>query len=207
MAAMDPLLQERVYHALKADYLAGMFVPGRRLDVQELAARHRASKTPVREAACIMVGQGLLVHHPDGGFTVPVDEPGDVIELHECHMQMILAIISGLKESGLRRTLLRFADMVIAQTMIDVSRNTTEIFVALSANTGNRRLAADVRRTNERLHYVRIAEPFSPLTAIKELQNFISTDVKDLHKSMRRRVESYHLRRIDRLKRSAGFAP
>lgn len=207
MAAMDPLLQERVYHALKADYLAGTFVPGRRLDIQELAMRHRASKTPVREAACIMVGQGLLVHHPDGGFTVPVDEPRDIIELYDCHMQMILAVISGLKESAVRRTLLRFADVIIVPTAIDMAQLTTEIFVALSADTGNRRLAADVRRTNERLHYVRIAEPFSSSTAVRELQNFINADVKDIHKSMRRRVESYHLRRIDRLKSSGVFAP
>lgn len=207
MAAMDPLLQERVYHALKADYLAGTFVPGRRLDIQELAMRHRASKTPVREAACIMVGQGLLVHHPDGGFTVPVDEPRDIIDLYDCHMQMILGVISGLKESAVRRTLLRFADVIIVPTAIDMAQLTTEIFVALSADTGNRRLAADVRRTNERLHYVRIAEPFSSSTAVRELQNFINADVKDIHKSMRRRVESYHLRRIDRLKSSGVFAP
>lgn len=154
-----------------------------------------------------MVGQGLLVHHPDGGFTVPVDEPRDIIELYDCHMQMILAVISGLKESAVRRTLLRFADVIIVPTAIDMAQLTTEIFVALSADTGNRRLAADVRRTNERLHYVRIAEPFSSSTAVRELQNFINADVKDIHKSMRRRVESYHLRRIDRLKSSGVFAP
>jgi DNA-binding GntR family transcriptional regulator len=65
---MDPPLQERVYLGLKADYLAGHFVPGKRIDIQDLANRHHSSKTPVREAAFIFVGEGLFMHHGDGGF-------------------------------------------------------------------------------------------------------------------------------------------
>src|SRR3546814_19064250 len=61
MSAMDPPLHERVYEGLKEDYLAGHFVPGKKIDIQDLATRHRSSKNPVREAAFIMVGEGLLV--------------------------------------------------------------------------------------------------------------------------------------------------
>src|SRR3546814_1258511 len=91
MSAMDPPLHERVYEGLKEDYLAGHFVPGKKIDIQDLATRHRSSKTPVREAAFIMVGEGLLVHHSDGGFLVPVREPGELIELLAWHMQLIAA--------------------------------------------------------------------------------------------------------------------
>ena len=42
MAAAMPFVQERIYNALKADYLAGIFTPGRRLDIQEIADRHSA---------------------------------------------------------------------------------------------------------------------------------------------------------------------
>jgi DNA-binding GntR family transcriptional regulator len=59
MSAMDPPLQERVYLGLKNDYLAGHFVPGKRIDIQDLATRYRSSKTPVREAAFILVGRGF----------------------------------------------------------------------------------------------------------------------------------------------------
>src|SRR3546814_8692631 len=91
MSAMDPPLHERVYEGLKEDYLAGHFVPGKKIDIQDLATRHRSSKTPVRETAFIMVGEGLLVHHSDGGFLVPVREPGELIELLAWHMQLIAA--------------------------------------------------------------------------------------------------------------------
>src|SRR3546814_7321813 len=88
MSAMDPPLHERVYEGLKEDYLAGHFVPGKKIDIQDLATRHRSSKTPVREAAFIMVGEGLLVHHSDGGFLVPVRRS----EEHTSELQSLMRI-------------------------------------------------------------------------------------------------------------------
>lgn len=199
MAALDPLVQERIYHALKADFMAGILVPGQRMDVQEIANRHRSSKTPVREAACILVGQGLLVHHRDGGFTVPPNDPAVLVELHQWHMQLQLGILARLKDSALRRTLEHFSGLGGVVTAVEVSRRATEIFVALAGATANRWSVADVRRLNERLHYSRISQTSRPSSARKELDRLIDTDVVDLQKSMRRRIEAYHMRRIDQI--------
>lgn len=198
--ALDPLLQERVYHALKADYLAGVLVPGRRLDVQLLADRLRSSKTPVREAACIMVGQGLLAHHRDGGFTVPVDEPGLLIELQTWHMHMILAILSRLKETDLRLAIQRIPARHFDGTPVAVSTRAAEIFIGLAETASNRWALMDVQRLNDRLHYFRLQDAIRPEAAWRELQILIKADVADLQKSMRRRIESYHRRRIEQLK-------
>jgi len=196
MSAMDPLLQERVYLGLKADYLAGHFVPGKRIDIQDLANRYHSSKTPVREAAFILVGEGLFTHHADGGFLVPIIEPMELIELLEWHMQLIMVLISGLKESTLRRTLQQYSDPGGKPSGVAVANLATDIFASLADATGNRQASMQVRRLNERLHYSRIIDAIDPAVATRELGILASQDVTNFPKATRRRVEAYHLRKI-----------
>jgi len=196
MSAMDPPLQERVYLGLKADYLAGHFVPGKRIDIQNLANRHHSSKTPVREAAFILVGEGLFTHHADGGFLVPIIEPAELVEILEWHMQLIMAAISSLKESTLRRTLQQYSDPSGEPSGVAVANLATDIFASLADATGNRQASIQVRRLNERLHYSRIVDAIDPALATKELGILASQDVTNFPKATRRRVEAYHLRKI-----------
>lgn len=198
MSAMDPPLQERVYLGLKADYLAGHFVPGKRIDLQELATRHHSSKTPVREAAFILVGEGLFVHHVDGGFLVPTLEPSDLIEFLSWHMQLILASISGLKEAALRRALQQYSNGVDGESSVDFAARAMEIFTSLVEAGGNKQASIYVRRLNERIHYARIADAAQPAVAARELSALADMRVSDFRKALRRRIEAYHLRKIDR---------
>lgn len=197
MSAMDPPLHERVYKGLKQDYLAGRFIPGARIDIQELATRHRSSKTPVREAAFILVGEGLLAHHSDGGFLVPILEPTELISLLAWHMQLILSSLSGIKESALRMVLAQNCLPLGKPTAIDVAALTTEIFASVAEATGNRRAPIAVRRVNEQLHYSRISEISDPATSAKELASLVRPDVVNIQKAIRRRIEAYHMRKID----------
>ena len=204
MAAAMPYVQERIYTALKADYMAGIFTPGRRLDIQEIADRHSASKTPVREAACILVGQGIFVHHSESGFMVPDMAPAIIADQHAWHMQMLIAIVAGLKSSVLHSTLLRFDGAVGALGPVGIAQLTAEIFKSIAGATSNPRTLDDICLMNERLHYARIAEVTSVPAALVELRTLVKADVTDLQKNMRRRLESYHLRRIRRLDAGNG---
>ena len=204
MAAAMPYVQERIYNALKADYMAGVFVPGRRLDIQEIADRHSASKTPVREAACILVGQGIFVHHSESGFMVPVHEPTSIAHQQSWHMLTIMAIVAGLKMSALRQALLRFDGAIAALGPVGIAQLATEIFTSIAAATFNPRVVDDIRLLNERLHYARIDEVSNVSAALTELRTLVKADVTDLLRSMRRRLESYHLRRIRRLRAGEG---
>ncbi len=198
MSAMDPPLQERVYLGLKADYLAGHFVPGKRIDIQDLANRHHSSKTPVREAAFILVGEGIFMHHADGGFLVPIIEPAELIELLEWHMQLIMACISGLREPALRRALQQYSNMVEDSSAVAFASRTMEIFTSLADAGGNNQASIHVRRLNERLHYARIADAVEPKIAERELSTLTRPQVADFQKALRRRIEAYHLRKICR---------
>lgn len=198
MSAMDPPLQERVYHGLKADYLAGHFVPGKRIDLQDLANRHHSSKTPVREAAFIFVGEGLFVHHADGGFLVPILEPTELIELLDWHMQLLIAVLTTLKESAVRRALQPYSILAGGLSAVNIALRATEMFSSLAEATGNRQATHEIRRLNERLHYSRIIETTKTAHAEKELAIFASMEVGNFHKATRRRIEAYHMRKIDR---------
>lgn len=202
MSAMDPPLHERVYHGIKEDFLAGHFVPGRKIDLQLLATRHRSSKTPVREAAFMLSGEQLLTHHSDGGFVVPILEPAELIELLAWHMQMVLSLLANLKESTIRASLQQNQGRNDTPSPASVANLATNIFASLAAATGNRQSAGTVRHLNERLHYSRIADMTDPLAAEKELRAIANVDVSNLPKAMRRRIEAYHLRKIDRQRKA-----
>ncbi|OHT21644.1 GntR family transcriptional regulator [Edaphosphingomonas haloaromaticamans] len=196
MSAMDPPLQERVYLGLKADYLAGHFVPGKRIDIQDLANRHHSSKTPVREAAFIFVGEGLFIHHEDGGFLVPVLEPAELIPLLRWHMQLVLASTSDLKEPALRRALQQGSNNAGNRSAVAFAARAMEIFTSLAEAGGNKQASIDIRRLNERLHYTRIADAVEPKSAERELSALTSPLAADFRKALRRRIETYHLRKI-----------
>lgn len=196
MSAMDPPLHERVYHGLKEDYLAGHFVPGKRIDIQNLANRHRSSKTPVREAAFILVGEGLLAHHSDGGFLVPIIEPAELIGLLAFHMQMMAATLSNLKENAIRGVLLQTRALGSQRSPADVANLATGIFASLAEATGNHQASLLIRCINERIHYARIAEAADPAMAEKELATIVDINVSNLPKATRRRIEAYHVRKI-----------
>ncbi|WP_150291078.1 GntR family transcriptional regulator [Sphingobium estronivorans] len=198
MSAMDPPLQERVYLGLKADYLAGHFVPGKRIDLQDLANRYHSSKTPVREAAFVLVGEGLFMHHSDGGFLVPILEPTELIELLDWHMQLLIAVLTTLKESAVRRALQPYSILPSETSAVSIALRAAEIFSSLAEATGNRQATHEVRRLNERLHYSRIAETAETTSAKKELAIFASMEVGNFHKATRRRIEAYHMRKIYR---------
>lgn len=196
MSAMDPPLHERVYVGLKADYLAGHFVPGKRIDIQDMADRHHSSKTPVREAAFILVGEGLFTHHIDGGFLVPIIAPNDLIELLIWHQQLMLTTLLNLKETALRSALRKYTGPSETPAAVTVANLTAQIFTSIADATGNQQASIQIRRLNERLHYSRIAEDVDPATAVKELATLANVEISNLQKSTRRRVEVYHMRKI-----------
>lgn len=196
MSAADPITQERVYQALKAEFLAGAFPIGVRLDLQEMADRHRASKTPVREAACRLTGEGLFEPNPDGGFRVPLPGPRRLIQLYAWNQHLLLSLVHVAKESTLREILDRFADAGFGTKPVELATFTSALFLAFAFATGNPEVVGTLRGLNERLHYPRIAEATLLKDIEKELRTLTNSAVSDVQKNIRRRLESYHERRI-----------
>ncbi|WP_233554818.1 GntR family transcriptional regulator [Deinococcus cavernae] len=68
---------------LRAAILAGELAPGTRLSVPELAKKLQVSRSPVREAVLLLVGEGLAVEHTRRGVEVARLSLADLLELYE----------------------------------------------------------------------------------------------------------------------------
>jgi DNA-binding GntR family transcriptional regulator len=95
--------------------MAGDFMPGQRMAVEELAAKFGVSTMPVREALIALANEGLLEVLPQRGFRVAVISRQDVEDLFHVH-----ALIAGLLAD-------RAASSIDRGTIEDLHRNQTEI--------------------------------------------------------------------------------
>lgn len=78
------LVRDRVYGEIKKDILSGLYRMGERLPVDDLAAQHGVSKTPVREALSALQYEGLVDIVPRVGYFVShmtVKEVQDLFQL------------------------------------------------------------------------------------------------------------------------------
>lgn len=158
MAAMDPQTQERVYRSLKEEYRAGLLEPGKRLDLQDLADRHRSSKTPLREAACRLVGERLFERHSEGGFTVVTLSDDGAQRLLEWHLSMTNGIFASLEP----RTIAEVAASILTKpeswAPVEVVSEVADFFLQIAACTLNGEVVEAVRNVNDRLLYLQLAE-------------------------------------------------
>ncbi|MEU4236757.1 GntR family transcriptional regulator [Actinoplanes sp. NPDC026619] len=70
-----------VFDQLRADLLAGRFEPGSKLKLAVLGGRYTASLSVVREALSRLAEQGLVVAHPQRGFSVVALSAEDLTDL------------------------------------------------------------------------------------------------------------------------------
>jgi DNA-binding GntR family transcriptional regulator len=74
---------ERLREAIEEEIATGKLLPGAHLDELELAARFGVSRTPVREALSLLVGEGLVENRPRRGAVVAQLTPHRLIEMFE----------------------------------------------------------------------------------------------------------------------------
>src|SRR3546814_14572774 len=79
---------ERIRLALESDIRNGMLQPGDAIDEQALAARYRASRTPVREALLQLKGQGMLDSQARSGMVVARMDIPELLALRELMAEM-----------------------------------------------------------------------------------------------------------------------
>ncbi|HMO27833.1 GntR family transcriptional regulator [Enterovirga sp.] len=69
--------------ALRAEILAGAYVPGARLRQEELAERYRTSRIPVREALRNLESEGLVVLVPNSGAWIAKADITECAEIYK----------------------------------------------------------------------------------------------------------------------------
>jgi DNA-binding GntR family transcriptional regulator len=76
-------ISDRVRESVEEEITTGALPPGSRLDEAELAKRFNVSRTPIREALNLLVGEGLIETRPRRGAVVARVTPQRLIEMFE----------------------------------------------------------------------------------------------------------------------------
>lgn len=74
---------QQLREAIEEEIATGRLLPGVKLDESELAARFGVSRTPIREALRLLVGQGVLENRPHRGSVVAQLTPQRLVEMFE----------------------------------------------------------------------------------------------------------------------------
>jgi DNA-binding GntR family transcriptional regulator len=193
----DPITQERVYRALREEYLDGRFQPGHRLDLHALADRHRASTTPVREAMQRMIGEQLFESNPEGGVRLAFPDANSLIQLYGWNAQHMLSALRIASASRLRAAMRQMRERSPARDAADHAWFTAILFQSIGDATGNAEFAVQIERANARLHYVRLGEARLFDDLARELRTFLRNGDIDVRMNLRRRIIAYHRRRIE----------
>ncbi|WP_262699585.1 MULTISPECIES: GntR family transcriptional regulator [Streptomyces] len=82
-----------VYEQLKAEILAGRFVPGQRLKVQELCQGRNINVNAMREALSRLAGEGLAEVRPRQGFAVISMSPEQVADVTAIRIEIESVLI------------------------------------------------------------------------------------------------------------------
>jgi DNA-binding GntR family transcriptional regulator len=76
-------LSDRLREAVEEEIATGKLLPGSRLDEAELAKRFSVSRTPIREALNLLLGEGLIEMGPRRGAVVALMSPQRLVEMFE----------------------------------------------------------------------------------------------------------------------------
>jgi DNA-binding GntR family transcriptional regulator len=76
-------LSERLRESIEEEIAVGKLLPGTHLDEVELATRFGVSRTPIREALSLLLGEGLVESRPRRGAVVAQVSPPRLIEMFE----------------------------------------------------------------------------------------------------------------------------
>ncbi|GGM02420.1 GntR family transcriptional regulator [Deinococcus aerophilus] len=113
MSLLQPIASTRVVDVvrdqLRSAILSGELEPGSRLSVPELARRFQVSRSPVREAVLLLVGEGLAVEHTRRGVEVARLEVSDLLELYDLRaaLEGLAARLAAERMSGAELAALR----------------------------------------------------------------------------------------------------
>lgn len=76
-------LSERLRESIEEEIAMGKLLPGTRLDEVDLATRFGVSRTPIREALRLLLGEGLVETRPQRGAVVAQVSPQRLIEMFQ----------------------------------------------------------------------------------------------------------------------------
>lgn len=158
-------LADGLVRQLADDIIEGRLAPGFHLDENDLAARFRVSRTPVREALTQLCAMGLAERRPHRGVLVAILSPVRLTEMFEA-MAELEAVMAGLAATnmtaGERHRLeafhLRSRELVAAGATEEYAAANTRFHTLIYEGAHNGYLLELVSQTRRRLAPFRRAQ-------------------------------------------------
>ena len=154
------LLRNGIYDAVRADILACRLAPGNEMREQDLAARYKVSRAPVRDALLRLERDDLVTIVPRQGSRVNPVSISDARDLFQLRLLLEPACASEATHSTNPDILRRLDTFRTFDPSADFIAYNRAFHRALAKASGNRRMAAvtsDVIDQSERLVRVSIA--------------------------------------------------
>jgi hypothetical protein len=195
--APDPIVQERIYHALKSEIRSGVLGPDDHIDLQGISDRHRASVTPVREAVCRLIGEGLAAPQRHGGFRIVALDGAQLRDLYAFNAALLARSVAA---ASLDALIVACGAIVVppeGATAVELAAATGDIFDSLSGASGSGELRRAVEACSDRLSAARITEDSVLRDVRGEILMFGHGPSHERRRSLSRRILHYHRRRIE----------
>ena len=154
-------LSESVYQRVKADIFEFRLLPGTRFSENDVAARAKVSRTPVREALYRLAREGFVSVHPKSGWSVRPLDFDNFEHLYDVRVILELAAVKKLCDGDSASALAplkKIWAVPVKQRIADwmeVARLDEAFHTALVTATGNPELARIHADVTERIRIVR----------------------------------------------------
>ncbi len=154
-------LADAVYERVKADIFEFRLLPGARFSENEVAARARVSRTPVREALLRLSREGFLEVHSKSGWSVRALDFERFEHLYDVRVILELAAVKKLSSNDFGSSLAPLKKIWLApvkQRFTDwraVAEHDEAFHATLLAAAGNPELARLHAEVTERIRIVR----------------------------------------------------
>jgi hypothetical protein len=179
----------RVYEVLREIITRGDLRPGAHLDPAAISGELAASTTPIREALCRLMGEGLVETRQGSGFMLPLlDEPG-LKDLYAWTVDLVGLALRRPK-GGDRGSALH------TEATDDYAGTAARLFAGIAAKSPNREHGQAMERVNAQLHAVRMREPEILADAGEELAAIVLLAQSGSAQELHRLCASYLRKRI-----------
>jgi DNA-binding GntR family transcriptional regulator len=154
-------LADAVYGQVKADIFEFRLLPGARFSENDLAARSRVSRTPVREALLRLAREGFLQVHPKSGWSVQPLDFERFEHLYDVRVILELAAIRKLVSADFGEALAPLKKIWLVPVKqrltdwIEVAQHDEAFHATLVSAAGNPELARLHAEVTERIRIVR----------------------------------------------------
>ena len=89
------------------DFMQGSFLPGMKLQMDELAERYAVSRTPIREALILLSADGILTSADNYGFEVRAPSFDELCEMYDIRRSLECLAVEKLVTNGIPSGLLQ----------------------------------------------------------------------------------------------------